>query len=134
MACTNVCFSDTRAGARKSGREGEARIVKPEERYDHMPHTQHYPVEDVLVDLLEVSEVYRLYGDVTFPPETAAVCLCVQAHVFAQGMVFCGARSWPLYMETSAVFLKALVNSPRLCLWVVFLSRRLFCICLLLFD
>lgn len=43
-----------RAGARKSGREGEARIVKPEERVDHMPHTQHYPVEDVLVDLLEV--------------------------------------------------------------------------------
>lgn len=44
-----------RAGARKSGREGEARVVKPEERVDHMPHTQNYPVEDVLVDLLEVS-------------------------------------------------------------------------------
>lgn len=29
--------------------------MKPEERVDHMPHTQHYPVEDVLVDLLEVS-------------------------------------------------------------------------------
>lgn len=51
-------FFDTRAGARKSGREGEARVVKPEERFDHMPHTQHYPVEDVLVDLLEASEVY----------------------------------------------------------------------------
>lgn len=44
-----------RAGARKSGREGEVRYVKPEERVDHMPHTQNYPVEDVLVDLLEVS-------------------------------------------------------------------------------
>lgn len=30
--------------------------MKPEERVDHMPHTQHYPVEDVLVDLLEVSD------------------------------------------------------------------------------
>lgn len=29
-------------------------MVKPEERVDHMPHTQNYPVEDVLVDLLEV--------------------------------------------------------------------------------
>lgn len=48
-----------RAGARKSGRDGEPRIVKPEERFDHMPHTQHYPVEDVLVDLLEVSRRYR---------------------------------------------------------------------------
>lgn len=28
--------------------------MKPEERFDHMPHTQPYPVEDVLVDLLEV--------------------------------------------------------------------------------
>lgn len=45
-----------RAGARKSGRDGEVRHVKPEERVDHMPHTQHYPVEDVLVDLLEVSD------------------------------------------------------------------------------
>lgn len=45
-----------RAGARKSGREGgEVRLVKPEDRVDHMPHTQPYPVEDVLVDLLEVS-------------------------------------------------------------------------------
>lgn len=45
-----------RAGARKSGRDGEPRVVKPEERFDHMPHTQHYPVEDVLVDLLEVGD------------------------------------------------------------------------------
>ena len=52
-----VAFSWHRAGARKSGRDGEARQVKPEERVDHMPHTQHYPVEDVLVDLLEVGLV-----------------------------------------------------------------------------
>lgn len=53
-----------RAGARKSGREGgEVRIVKPEDRVDHMPHTQPYPVEDVLVDLLEVSA-----GSKTPPP------------------------------------------------------------------
>ncbi|CAM9211442.1 unnamed protein product, partial [Ectocarpus sp. 6 AP-2014] len=51
-----------RAGARKSGREGEARIVKPEERFDHMPHTQHYPVEDVLVDLLEVAAQTLVLG------------------------------------------------------------------------
>lgn len=29
-------------------------MVKPEDRFDHMPHTQPYPVEDVLFDLLEV--------------------------------------------------------------------------------
>ncbi|CAN0545663.1 unnamed protein product, partial [Ectocarpus sp. 12 AP-2014] len=57
-----VCFFGPRAGARKSGREGEARIVKPEERFDHMPHTQHYPVEDVLVDLLEVAAQTLVLG------------------------------------------------------------------------
>lgn len=61
---TYVLFgrSFLRAGARKSGREGEARIVKPEERVDHMPHTQNYPVEDVLVDLLEVGRCENGYN------------------------------------------------------------------------
>ncbi|CAM9725349.1 unnamed protein product, partial [Discosporangium mesarthrocarpum] len=52
-----------RAGARKSGRQGgNPRPVAPEDRWDHVPHTQPYPVEDVLVDLLDVSAQTLVMG------------------------------------------------------------------------
>jgi tRNA (guanine10-N2)-methyltransferase len=45
-----------RAGAKKSGRKGVCRYaVHDEQRADHIPSTQHYPVEEVMLDLLDTS-------------------------------------------------------------------------------
>lgn len=79
----NMHDNQNRAGARKSGRDGEPRIVKPEERFDHMPHTQHYPVEDVLVDLLEVSHVTAVSADATVTAVTA-VAFTVSRYLFCR--------------------------------------------------
>ena len=45
-----------RAGARKSGRkEGVHYKISEEKRYDHIPSTQNYPVEEVMLDLLHTA-------------------------------------------------------------------------------
>ncbi len=45
-----------RAGAKKSGRKGVCEYVVPEDRRtDHVPATQGYPVEEVVLDLLHVA-------------------------------------------------------------------------------
>ena len=42
-----------RAGAKKSGRKKEVTyVVAADKRQDHIPSTQHYPVEEVMLDLL----------------------------------------------------------------------------------
>lgn len=90
-----------------------------------MPHTQHYPVEDVLVDLLEVSEVYRVYEELT-SPAAAAVCLCSSTLMRPRHDAV---RSWPLYMGDKRCFLQALVNSWYFVsglAWLSFSSRRLY--------
>ena len=51
-----------RAGARKTGRNGEVMIVKPEQRESYFPATQHYAVEEVMLDLLQSSALLLQLG------------------------------------------------------------------------
>jgi tRNA (guanine10-N2)-methyltransferase len=45
-----------RAGAKKSGKRKQVDYtVPPERRIDHIPSTQHYPVEEVMLDLLHTA-------------------------------------------------------------------------------
>ena len=55
-----------RAGARKSGRKGTSTAgedgssncpykIDEERRHDHIPSTQNYPVEEVMLDLLDTA-------------------------------------------------------------------------------
>ena len=48
--------SGIRAGAKKSGKKGGAKYTIPaESRSDHVPSTQNYPVEEVMLDLLHTA-------------------------------------------------------------------------------
>jgi tRNA (guanine10-N2)-methyltransferase len=45
-----------RAGARKSGRKDTVSYsISEEKRFDHIPSTQNYPVEEVMLDLLHTA-------------------------------------------------------------------------------
>ena len=44
-----------RAGARKTGRDGEILKIQDEQRQSYFPATRHYPVEEVMLDLLSSS-------------------------------------------------------------------------------
>ena len=51
-----------RAGARKTGRDGEILSIKPELRASYFPATQQYAVEEVMLDLLQSSALLLQVG------------------------------------------------------------------------
>lgn len=56
-----------RAGARKSGRKKCDYIIPPERRDDHIPSTQNYPVEEVMLDLLRIAaETLKVQGKLLY--------------------------------------------------------------------
>jgi hypothetical protein len=64
-------------GAKKSGKKAQVTYsLSPAERTDHIPSTQNYPVEEVMLDLLHAAaRLLVRYSHCT----TAHICACTLA-------------------------------------------------------